>query len=94
MAPRRSENERTAILNMYKQGNSYGELSVVLGIFQSTCCHIVRRFCERGSLKDIISPSRPRILDDRGDHDIGRRLNDPNTSTMANVSFLTVKHLP
>lgn len=85
MAPRRSENQRRAVLEMYERGNSYGQISAVLGIPRSTSSDIVRRFRERESLTDKTSPGRPRILDERGDRGIVRRLNDPNTSTAAAI---------
>jgi len=36
-------------------------------------------------VKDKISPGRPRILDERDDHDIVRKLNNQNTSTAAAI---------
>ena len=85
MAPRRSENQRRAVLEMHNRGSSYGEISAILGIPRSTCSDIVRRFSERGNLRDRVSCGRPRILDERGDREIVRRLNDPSTSTAAAV---------
>lgn len=85
MAPRRSESQRRAVLEMYERGNSYGQISTILGIPRSTSSDIVRRFRERESPIDKTSPGRPRILDERDDRDIVRRLNDPNTSTAAAI---------
>ena len=36
-------------------------------------------------MRDKVSSGRPRILDERSDRDIVRRLNDPHTSTAAAV---------
>lgn len=52
MAPRRCESERKAVLEMHKRGSSYGQISALLGVPRSTCSDIVRRFGERGSVKD------------------------------------------
>lgn len=85
MAPRRCESERKAVLEMHKRGSSYGQISALLGVPRSTCSDIVRRFGERGSVKDKISPGRPRILDERDDRDIVRKLNNQSTSTAAAI---------
>ena len=59
MAPRQCENQRRVVLEMHKQDSSYSQISVVLGIPQSTCSDIVHGFGERGHLRDRISISRP-----------------------------------
>ncbi len=46
---------------------------------------IVQRFGERGSLRDRASLGKPRILDECGDLEIVRRLNDRCTSTAAAI---------
>jgi DNA-directed RNA polymerase specialized sigma24 family protein len=59
MVPRRSMNQRRAILEMHERGNSYSEISVVLGIPRSTCNDIVRRFGVKGDLRNRHSHGRP-----------------------------------
>jgi hypothetical protein len=69
-------NQRRAVLEMHERRNSYYEISTFLGIPCSTC-DIVQRFGMSGDLKDRHSHERPRILDDHGDHEVVRVLNDP-----------------
>jgi DNA-directed RNA polymerase specialized sigma24 family protein len=52
-------NQRRAILEMHERGNSYSEISVVLGIPRSTCNDIVRRFGVKGDLRNRHSHGRP-----------------------------------
>ena len=54
MAPRRSFDQLKLVLHMYKRGNSYFQISVVLGIFQSNSYDIVRRFTTRVIWKMLI----------------------------------------
>jgi len=65
-----------AIFEMHEQVNLYGEISIVLGIFQSTCNNIVQSFDGKGSLRDRDLYGRFRILDELGNHVIVRMLND------------------
>jgi transposase len=67
------------------RGNSYSKISGVLGISRSTCNDIVQRFGERGDLRDRHSHGRPRILDECGDCEVVRMLNDPSNGTVAIV---------
>ena len=67
MAFGRSLDQRKLVLQMYERGNSCSKISTILGISQSTCHNIVRRFTMRGSLRDAHSEGRPQILDERGD---------------------------
>lgn len=85
MAPRRTLAERELVLQMHERGNSYSEISAVLGISRSTCHAIVRRFTMRGHLRDAPSQGRPRILDERGDREVVRLLNAPSNGTAAAV---------
>ena len=83
MAPRRSVNQHRAVLEMHGGGNSYYEISVVLGIPCSTCNDIIQGFGERGDLRNRHSHGRPRILNERGDHEVVRILNDPSNGIVA-----------
>lgn len=58
MVPYRFGNQFKAVLEMHKEGNSYGQISAVLGIPSSTCSDIVQGFGERGNVRDRISFSR------------------------------------
>jgi transposase len=85
MAPRRSVNQHRVVLEMHGRGNSYYEISTVLGIPCSTCNDIVQRFGERGDLRNRHSHGRPRILNERGDREVVRMLNDPFNGIAAAV---------
>jgi hypothetical protein len=70
---------------MHERGNSYSKISAVLSILCSTCNDIVRRFGLRGDLGDRNSHGRPQILDECGDCEVVRVLNDPSNGTAATV---------
>ena len=55
MAPRRTLAERELVLQMHERGNSYSEISAVLGISRSTYHTIVQMFTMRGHLRDAPS---------------------------------------
>ena len=58
MAPLRSLDERKLALQMHEGGNSYFRISIVLGISRSTCHDIVRKFTQRGDLRDAHSDGK------------------------------------
>jgi transposase len=78
-------NQRKVVLEMHDKGNSYSEISAVLGILCSTFDDIVQRFGVRGNLRDRHSHGRPQILDKRGNCEVVRVLKDPSNGTVATV---------
>ena len=85
MAPRRSLDQHKLVLQMHKKGNLYSKISTVLGISQNTCYDIVQRFTVRGHLIDSDSQGRPQILDECGNHEVVRLLNEPSNGTVVVV---------
>ena len=85
MASRRSIDEWKLVLQMHERGNSYDEISTLLGIPKSTCHDVVRRFNVRGDLRDAHLEGRPRILHECIDHEVVRLLLDPSNNTAATV---------
>ena len=66
---------------MHERGNSYVEISTLLGIPRSTCHDVMRRFSVRGNLRDAHSKGIPRILHERADREVVRLLLDPSNGT-------------
>lgn len=62
MAPYRFKNQCKVVVEMHKEGNSYGHISIILGICCSTCDDIVQRIGERGNVRDRVSFGKPRIF--------------------------------
>ena len=85
MAHRRSLDQRKLVLQIHERGNSYSKISAILGISQSTCHDIVKRFIVRGHLRDVHSQRRPQIIDERGDREVVRLLDEPSNGIAATV---------